>query len=147
VTDTAPLSDPLDFRTEYDDQTGSWRRADSVNALIEPHNRYGWKVLLPDSDTVHELAIARERGAWVGWCDCKGYRCHDGPCAHLITIRQGHEVDDPDANGDPIHVPTVETPTPTDATTDDRAMTDGGEVVEHAAGSDGRQFGRPEGRL
>lgn len=132
---------PLDFLTERDDQTGSWRRAveDGGDAELESLNRYGWRVEFPDGEP-HLCAIGTERGARVGWCDCKGFEYSDGPCAHLCTLRQAEVVAPESVEEDSIDVPDTEA----DA---DRAMTDGGEVVEPAAGHDGRQFGRPEGRL
>ncbi|MCD2199098.1 hypothetical protein LPA44_04185 [Halobacterium sp. KA-4] len=138
MTDTPPLSEPLDFLSERDDHTGSWTRGDPDDALIESLNRYGWVVTLPDGDT-HECALARERGAYVGWCDCDGYRYHDGPCAHLCALRKADFVNDHDVEDQPIRIPDTESsPEP---------VTDGGQPVEPAAGHDGRQFGRPEGRL
>lgn len=138
MTENPPLSEPLDFLSERDDHTSSWTRGDPADALIESRSRYGWLVTLPDGEP-HECALARERGAYVGWCDCDGYRYHDGPCAHLCALRKADFIHADDLEGDRIHIPDTETAR--------EPVTDGGRVVEHAAGSDGREFGRPEGRL
>jgi hypothetical protein len=132
---------PLDFLTERDDYTQSWQRGAPLDDAteIERLNRYGWRVELPDGDP-HLCGLGTERGAYVGWCDCKGFKYGDGPCAHLCTLRQAEFIDACDVDDERVRIPS------TDADADALA-TDGGEVVEHAAGADGREFGRPEGRL
>lgn len=139
-----PTSTPLDFLTERDDHTDSWTRSDPADALIEPLNRYGWKVTLPGG-SAHRLALAREHGAWVGWCDCKGYQYGDdgSPCAHLCAVRRAHWTaqelpNDParlDTTGEPVHVPTVDAledddeDEEIDAPAPDEARADGGRPI------------------
>ncbi len=82
--------EPLDFLTERDDQTGSWTRAHPDDALIEPFGRFGYKVTLRGGDDVHYCALGLEDGEYTGRCDCKGWQYHDGPCAHLCTLRKAH---------------------------------------------------------
>jgi hypothetical protein len=132
---------PLDFLTERDDQTGSWRRAveEGDAAELERLNRYGWRVQLPDGSP-HLTALGTEREAYVGWCDCKGFKHNDGPCAHLCTLRQAAFIDARDVDGEPVDIPDTEG--------EKKALPDGGAFVEdYAAGADGEVFGRPEGRL
>lgn len=139
MSDAAPHSEPLDFLAERDDQTRSWQRGDPDEALIESLNRFGWLVTLPDGDA-HRCALAREHGAYVGWCDCNGYQYHDGPCAHLCALRKADFIHAHDLEDQRISIP---------ETGDREAATDGGRTIveRKAAGADGREFGRPEGRL
>ncbi|MBZ6496029.1 SWIM zinc finger family protein [Natrinema longum] len=80
--------EPVDFLEERDDGTESWTRADPREALIESFGRFGYKVTLRDGESVHYCALGIEDGEYVGRCDCKGWQYHDGPCAHLCTLRK-----------------------------------------------------------
>lgn len=78
----------VDFLEQRDNETESWARADPRDALIESFGRFGYKVTLRDGDDVHYCALGIEDGEYVGRCDCKGWKYHDGPCAHLCTLRK-----------------------------------------------------------
>lgn len=122
-TSSAPISEPLDFEAERDAESESWERARPGQALIERMNLYGWRVTLPGGEA-HHVALGRDHGAFVGWCDCNGYRYHDGPCAHLCTIRKAAFVSICDVRGERVEIPD-----------DTPAVPDGG-VVEAPAGID-----------
>lgn len=79
----------LDFEAERDADTTSWERAQPDDALIERWGRYGYLVTLPGGEA-HFCAIGQRPGGgeFIGWCRCKGFSYHDGPCAHLCTIRK-----------------------------------------------------------
>ncbi|WP_187347818.1 hypothetical protein [Haloplanus rubicundus] len=88
---------PLDFAAERDEGTASWRRADPRAALIERTAWNRWVVTLPDSEHAHDVRLERDHGAYVGECytldgderePCPGNAYHDGPCAHLCTVRK-----------------------------------------------------------
>ena len=90
------MPEPLDFRTEQHERTTSWERADPEAALVETTAWNRWRVMLPPSTTPHDVHLERENGAYVGRCDCPGFEHHDGPCAHLCTVRKadfGHYDD------------------------------------------------------
>lgn len=96
--------DALDFEAERDAVTTSWERADPTEALIERWGRYGYLVTLLGGDA-HFCAIGRRRdGEFIGWCRCKGYRYHDGPCAHLCTVRKAAFGDLEAVNGEPVEI-------------------------------------------
>jgi len=137
----AGAATPVDFETECERRSTSWERAAPMadDTEIRKLNRFTWVVQLPDGQA-HVCTLLRRGDYFAGWCDCRGFEYNDGPCAHLCTLRQAAYVHVKDENGDRVRIPD------TDATSG-RAVTDGGEVVEHAAGSDGRTFGRPEGQL
>jgi DNA-directed RNA polymerase specialized sigma24 family protein len=104
----------LDFEAARDADTTSWQRADPQRALIERWGRYGYLVTLPDGDA-HFCAIGRRDGELRGFCKCKGFRHHAGPCAHLCTIRKAAWANQnlaetiEAANGEPIEIaPMVE---------------------------------------
>jgi hypothetical protein len=78
---------PLEFEHERDQETESWARADPRAALIERRAWNRWLVTLPGGDT-HLCRLEREHGAYLGDCDCAGFEFHDGPCAHLCTLRK-----------------------------------------------------------
>jgi len=131
---------PVDFLTERDDRTTSWERAAPMDDDTEIHrlNRYAWTVELPDGQP-HVTALVRDEDWFEGWCDCQGFEYGDGPCAHLCTLRQGAFISVQADDGETVEVD--------DAAAAREPVTDGGEVVAPPAGSDGRTFGRPEGRL
>jgi len=78
----------VNFLEERDGETESWTRADPREALIESFGRFGYKVTLRDGEDVHYCALGLEDGEYLGRCDCKGWQYHDGPCAHLCTLRK-----------------------------------------------------------
>ncbi|MEE6208617.1 hypothetical protein U3A55_00385 [Salarchaeum sp. III] len=95
------MSPPLDFPRERDNETSSWTRADPDRALIERTSRYAYFVTLPDGH-VHRCAYAVENGEYIGRCDCDGFRYHDGPCAHLCTLRKAEFGHDETTHGERI---------------------------------------------
>lgn len=100
----------LDFEAERDAETTSWERAAPQAALIERLGRYGWTVMLPGGDA-HVCALGRrDDGLYVGFCKCKGYRYHDGACAHLCTLRKADFLGEVETTGGEIVAiaPTVE---------------------------------------
>lgn len=84
----AIMGEKLDFEGERDQGTESWRRADGLSALISRESRAGWLVTLSDGHDTHIVAIVVKGDDWFGRCDCRGYQYHDGPCAHLCTLRK-----------------------------------------------------------
>ncbi len=139
----------LDFQREAREQTTSWGRADPRAALVEKVDEITFRVMLRDGSASHTVNYARERGAYVGRCDCKGWDYRDeedSPCAHLCVLRKAEFLRATDTNGQPIRaVDPATLEGGTETTPDKRPVTDGGEVIEPpAAGEDGRVFGRPE---
>lgn len=127
----------LDF-TSAMSESRSWQRADDEEALIEKIDKHNYLVTLPGGDT-HYCTYATERGGYVGTCDCKGYKYGD-ICAHLCTLRKAEFVGEEGIGGgeikaEPRHL----------NDTEPEIRADGG--VDHAAGSDGETFGRPDQRL
>jgi len=95
---------PLAFRTERDQDTGSWGRAAPDTALVERTGRYSYLVMLPGG-SVHRVAYAREDGVYQGRCDCKGWEYRDrrfSPCAHLCTLRQAEFIDATTVRGESV---------------------------------------------
>jgi hypothetical protein len=135
------VSRQVDFLTARDDTTSSFQRARDEVARVRYVSPVAYTVSLSEGEHRHLCTLHEdEQGRYRGSCDCKGWRFSDGPCAHLCALRMADYVHEETVDGREVRTPTVEA----DAT---RAVTDGGEVVEHAAGADGREFGRPEGRL
>ena len=144
----------LDFKREAREETTSWQRANPRKALVERTDAVTFRVMLQDGDSSHTVQYTRERGAYCGYCDCKGWDYRDredSPCAHLCVLRKAEFIGASDTNGLPIYAQdsaTVVDPSATEVEPDTRPVTDGGETVAAPpAGSDGRQFGRPEERL
>lgn len=144
----------LDFRTEADERTTSWERADPRAALVERVDPITFRVMLQDGASSHTVNYARERGAYVGACDCKGWdyrEREDSPCAHLCVLRKAEFVGFRDMDGTPIRAAdsaSVVSPGASRVDPEKRPMTDGGKTVAAPpAGHDGREFGRPEERL
>jgi len=141
VTD-AVSGDVLDFEAERDDETTSWERGDGLAALIERASTYGWRVTLPGGTDAHSVALADESGAFVGWCDCKGYEFNVGPCAHLCALRKAAYVHARTTDGERVRIASVaveDTP---------ETRPDGGHQIERALREDavgGRRAGG-EGR-
>jgi hypothetical protein len=89
------MPEPLDFREKPDAASDSWTRADPHAALLERQAWDVWPVTLP-CGSAHSVRLRRESGAYVGRCDCAGVEHHDGPYAHLCTVRKaefGHVAD------------------------------------------------------
>lgn len=143
----------LDFPREAKENSTSWQRADPRQALIERTDAVTFRVMLRDG-IKHTVNYARERGAYVGQCDCKGwdYRGReDSPCAHLCVLRKAEFLGETDTLGHPIYAQdsaTVVSPGASEVDPDVRPVTDGGEVVNPPTpGADGRVFGRPEQQM
>lgn len=95
--------EPLDFRTQQRARTESWERAEPDAALLERQGWDTWLVTLPGGD-VHELQLRRENGAYLGTCDCAGFEYHEGPCAHLCTVRKADYIHSDDVTGERVRV-------------------------------------------
>ena len=143
----------VDFVDEAHRQSTSWERADPDRALIEQVDTNTYRVMLPGG-AVHKCKFGLERGGHVGSCECRGWKYRDddsSPCAHLCTLRKAEFVGDNADDGEPVEA--VDTFAETDAAGDaaePELRADGGrpdDVDRPAAGSDGRTFGTPEGRL
>jgi len=139
----------LDFQREADERTTSWERADPRAALVEKVDEITFRVMLQDGASSHSVNYARERGAYVGQCDCKGWDYRDeedSPCAHLCVLRKAEFIRATDTNDQPIQaVDPAALEGGTETEPDRQPIADGGEVIEPpAAGEDGRVFGRPE---
>lgn len=123
----------------------SWERADPLGALLEVTGSGTVLVTLPDGG-VHEVCLASTGGGFVGWCDCNGWQYHDGACAHLCTVRKAAFGGVEDTAGRPVRIPPsrqIHRPIRTDGGRPDHVD----HVDPEPAGSNGREFGRPEGRL
>ena len=81
------MSEPLHFRSKRETDSVSWQRARPTRALIEQLEWDTWLVTLPGG-TAHEVELCRERGAYVGCCDCESYQYRGEACAHLCTVRK-----------------------------------------------------------
>lgn len=109
---------PLDFENERDSNSTSWQRADPLRALIEQTAWNHWRVTLPDGEHTHEVRLETDHGAYLGDCRiptddgpdkrCPGFAYHDGPCAHLCTIRKAAVVHLRDVQGRPVIVYDIE---------------------------------------
>jgi len=149
--------------TAIDRESTSWQRADPEAALIETVDTAQWTVALPGGNDAHTVTLFSDGINGRGHCTCDGYQYHDR-CAHLITIRQADLLDIMSVDGDLVRIPTLDAETvdaierkvatddPVDAETDTDAepvRADGGrrDPATHAAGEDGREFGRPEDQL
>jgi hypothetical protein len=164
----------IDFEAAKEDESTSWKRAAPSTAMIERTSPVDYVVTLRGGDA-HQTVFAQERGAPVGWCDCKGYRYSDdvSPCAHLCTLEVARRQDLDDVHGRPIdygHSDALLEATARQVDPDlfelrpaececSSSMT--GELPCYRcweegfrtlnpfppAGSDGYEFGRPEGKL
>jgi len=123
-TDPTAPGEPVDFDDLAGSDETSWIRARPERALIESTGRYGYRVTLRDGDA-HLVAVAVDDGQHVGHCDCEAWKYHDGPCAHLCTVRKAAFIDETDVQGEPVCIPRLDL----DAhETDERAVADGGYV-------------------
>jgi hypothetical protein len=70
------------------------RAASNIDdALIAEEEGLGrWQVQLPDGDP-HQVLVVKAGEDYAGACDCDGWKYHDSPCSHLITVRIGEFVD------------------------------------------------------
>jgi len=145
---------PLDFETERDGQTTSWRRAAPMAALIGSPSALTWLVTLPDGDDAHRVALWFDpealdgNGAHVGACDCRGFEFHGGngplrsPCAHLCTVRQAAVTHEPTERGHPVRIAEHvgsdwdETPRETQARADGGHVDPDGGIFADAATAD-----------
>ena len=101
------MPDVLDFRAEAEASSTSWERADPDRALIERRAWNEWAVLLPDGEGAHVCRLERDHRAYVGECDCWGFRDRDdpeSPCAHLCALRQAEFGDHKDVYGNRVRV-------------------------------------------
>lgn len=99
------------FVPEPDQDSQSWQRADPYAAAIEQFGRFGFRVLLQDGDRVHHVVLATEGDDVTGRCDrhCKGWRFHDGACAHVATVLKADFVGDvQDMAGDIVQLDDVQ---------------------------------------
>ena len=123
-TDAGAPGEPVDFDMLAGTNETSWERAQPQAALIESTGRYGYRVTLPGGDA-HLVAVAVDDGQYVGCCDCEAWKYHDGPCAHLCTVRKAAFIDETDVEGEPVCIPRLDL----DAhEVDERAVADGGYV-------------------
>lgn len=82
----------LNFRSERDNDTTSWQRADPrAPTEIERIDRTRFAVELPDGNR-HVTEVAKTPDGWVGRCSCRGFEFTTGPCAHLCTLRKGDYI-------------------------------------------------------
>lgn len=144
----------LDFPREAEENSTSWERAHPRRALVERKDAITFEVMLQDGATTHTVNYARERGAYVGGCDCKGWDYRDredSPCAHLCVLRKAEFIDDSDVNGIPIFAQNSATLVSSGASEKIETLqpiTDGGQTpIAPVSGADGRVFGRPEERI
>lgn len=98
------MPDVLDFTEKRDEGSESWERADPLKGTVAQLDWRWWAVFLPDGDMPHIVRLERERGAYLGFCDCKGFEYSDGPCAHLCTIRKAEFLGIEDAAGEVVRV-------------------------------------------
>lgn len=82
-------------------------RADPHAALIEQQAAHAWTVSLPDGDGTHRVVLIADNGVYLGRCTCDGFDFHEGPCAHLCTIRKADTIGCPDVNARPINIQRV----------------------------------------
>ena len=123
-TDPQAPGEPVDLDALAGSDETSWQRAQPQAALIESTGRYGYRVTLPGGDA-HLVAVAVDDGQYVGRCDCETWQYHDGPCAHLCTVRKAAFIDAEDVQGEPVTIPRLDL----DAhVTDERAVADRGFV-------------------
>lgn len=127
-------AEPINFEGHFDPDSTSVQRARETESHISDMGD-SWLVAFRDSESVHEVELEQGHQEWRGTCwtlnedgdrvqQCPGYSFHDGPCAHLWLVRSQA----PDLGIAPL-------------------VADGGHVEQPPAGSDGRVFGRPEGRI
>jgi hypothetical protein len=125
----------LHFEAERDEETESFQRADPTTALIEQRREHVWTVTLPDGNDTHSVVLIEESGEYVGRCTCDGFRFHDKPCAHLLTIRKAAVVPDTDVNGTPVRIQSV------DDLDDDQQLADQHDDTERVRADGGRRRG------
>lgn len=107
-TDETAPGEVLDFGCLTGSEATSWLRANPQQALIEPVGRYGYLVTLRDGAETHRTAVALDSGTHVGTCDCRGFQYHEGPCAHLCTVRKAAFIGETDTNGDRVRIRQVD---------------------------------------
>lgn len=150
-----------------DPDSTSYERASAAvaagRALIEKSEHDEYSVMLPEySEGVHRVQyqISRFGGHRVSTCDCSHYEHRKSLCAHQIAVALSDELRKTTVRGrsiEPYQYDRHQTDTDTDDLTDDQlpadhpaveSVADGGRDPEqYAAGSDGRDFGAPEGDL
>jgi len=150
--------------TAVDRDSTKWQRADPEAALIETVDVAQWTVALPDGNDAHTVTFFRDGINARGHCTCDGHRYHD-ICAHLITIRQADLLDIMTVDAEIVRIPTLDSEAvdaverkvanddneiePETDAEPEAVRADGGQPdpATHAAGEDGREFGRPEDQL
>lgn len=95
----------VDFTAERDRASTSWQRADGVGALIESTDHPAEWIVCLHGGNAHTVRLWRRGDEFVGWCDCNGFEYHDGPCAHLCTVRQAAFVRAAATDGRRVSVP------------------------------------------
>lgn len=91
---------PLDFALVRENYPDRWDRVrNGVElALVERVAWDRWIVTLPDGGEPWKVRLRSDHGAYEGACEappgavrdhdrCPGHKWHDGPCAHLCTVR------------------------------------------------------------
>lgn len=87
----------LDFGDESIKQSDSWERAKSnaSDADVKHLEELGRFAVQLDGDEHDVLVVSTpEKKEYVGACDCRGWRMHSGPCAHVATMAMRDVMND-----------------------------------------------------
>lgn len=97
-----------------DEEATAYQRAKDESIAVDPDDQRGhFRVRVGEGD-VHEVVLVEDDESRVGWCDCDGFRYHEGDdrlpggcCAHLCAVAMRDAIGDivPSAEGhvvDPI---------------------------------------------
>lgn len=82
---TQTTNEPLELLTEVKSDSTSASRARGPG-VAKRLSRFRYAVRLTESDDAHTVKMWRENGRYHGECTCKGWKYHEGPCAHLIWM-------------------------------------------------------------
>ncbi|WP_199242191.1 hypothetical protein [Halorubrum sp. SD626R] len=82
------IGESINFERLAGTDDTSWKNAVPYESDIQTVSRLAFKVRSPDGEAWHHVILARESGAHVGLCDCKGWEHNDGPCVHLCAVRK-----------------------------------------------------------
>lgn len=93
--------EPLKF-----EKTGTWARAEANGIIVKPYKGRHFVVRLTDSESGHVCSLSRDGdGEYRGYCSCRGYQYHDGPCTHLWALRIAERDNAVDLPEEPVGRP------------------------------------------
>lgn len=80
--------EPLRFEEVRETHPDRYRKGSLLDDVDRTDD--GFVVSREDSESGHHCLLALVGGEPFGYCSCKGYKHHDGPCSHLCLLWRGY---------------------------------------------------------